>query len=412
MDCEFFQSNRRRLIAGLPDRSLLVLFSGKAPRRTADSYYEFFADRNFVYLTGIESEGSVYLAYKHGTGVEETLFLEDSPAQRATGPVLTMQEAKDKSGIEDVTRSDRFFQAFHRYLRKERDVLLFLNLDRLAPGPQKDEAHGFAEYARDMYPHLPIRNLYPDICELRVIKTPAEIANMKCAMEHTRKGIEAMMGMCRPGLHEYDLEAVFHYTLARNGLRRVAFPAIIASGRNCFYAHYDKPYGVIGEDDLVLADVGAIHDGCCVDVSRMFPANGVFSGLQKEVYQAALESNKDVMRWVKPGIGIAELNEWGQAQAYQRMKELGYQGGANDDKFYSGHYIGFDVHDVGSYQRVLCEGMVLSVDTGIYLENWNVALRVEDDMLITKDGCVDLSKDIIREIPDIESYMASQRRGG
>ncbi len=410
MNKEFYSGNRSRLFSALPDNSLLVLFSGRALRKTMDSYYDFFADRNFVYLTGIDREKSVYLAYKQGSSIEEMLFIQDPKVDDGTGPSLSMREAASRSGLDKVLTVHEFDGIFHKLLRREKDLQLFLNLDRYSSDQQEDEAHLFAATIRKLYPHLRIGNAYHDICDLRLIKSPDEIENMKTAMEVTRMGIEAMMGLCRPGLHEYDLEAEFQHVLARNGLRHVAFPSIIATGDNCFYGHYSQPYGLIGEKDLVLADVGAIVDFCCVDISRMFPASGRFEGLGKDVYAAALETNKDVIKWLKPGISVKEVNDWGHLQAFGRMKSLGYKGELSDDRFYGGHHLGFDVHDVGSYKVPLTAGMVLTVDTGIYLRDWGIALRVEDDVLITNDGCINLSENIPSEIADIEALMESGKQ--
>ncbi len=409
MKKEFYCENRRKLFSSMPDNSLLLLFSGKSLRKTMDSYYDFFADRNFVYLTGIDREKVVYLAFKQGSSIDEMLFIRDPDENDGMGPSLTLEDASSRSGVKNVSTLPKFEGVFHKYLRLEKDLQLFLNLDRYAPDQQEDEAHQFAAGVRKLYPQLHIGNAYHDICAQRLIKSPEEIENMKTAMEATRLGIEAMMGLCRPELHEYDLEAEFAYVLARKGLRHVAFPSIIASGSNCFYGHYSQPYGLIGEKDLVLADVGAIVDFCCVDISRMFPANGRFEGLGKDVYAAALETNKDVIKWLKPGVTKKDVNEWGHLQAFDRMKGLGYKGELSDDQFYSGHHVGFDVHDVGSYKVPFAEGMVLTVDTGIYLRDWGIALRVEDNVLITKDGCINLSASIPSEIADIEALMRARK---
>ncbi len=414
MDRSFYIENRRALYDLVSGDALIVLFSGCAPRRTADAFYGFFANRNFAYLTGLglpNAQNFVFLARKKGGAVSETLFLlpPDAHLERWNGRRVKADEARALSGIEDIRWVEEFSLNFHKLAMSGLYENLYLDIDRLKPGDPENEADRFQSFAAKEYPFLPVKNLLPHLRALRTIKKPCEIDAMRRAMTVTREGILSMMRASRPGMYEYELKAVYDAALTRNGVLVPAFPPIISAGVNNFCIHYDAYTGLLQDGDLVLNDVGAIWDNECNDVSRGWPVNGKFTKEQRLLYECAYNTSQYMFSILKPGMPMADVDLTARKYNFEQLKKIGlvkeyeevgrymWHGGA--------HHVGFDVHDVVDMTRPVSEGMVFCVDIGIYNEDWGIGFRLEDNCLITKDGCVNLSLDIPRSVEDIEAAM-------
>ncbi|MBE0685999.1 MAG: M24 family metallopeptidase [Anaerolineaceae bacterium] len=244
---------------------------------------------------------------------------------------------------------------------------------------------------------------------MRKIKTPDEIDAIRKGMQITEAGIRRMMHVAKPGMKEYELEAEFNYELAAHGQRCSAFPSIIAGGERIFYLHYSHPMESIEDGDLILTDVGASYDEYSTDISRVFPANGRFSERQAQIYQIAYNANRAVMAQVRPGVPFSETNRICREASFEGLKSLGIV----DDFADIGktvwhnttHHIGLDTHDVGGYEEPMAENMVFVVDAGIYVREWGIGLRIEDNVLVTAGGCENLSASIPATIEEIENIM-------
>ncbi|MCZ6632480.1 MAG: M24 family metallopeptidase [bacterium] len=198
--------------------------------------------------------------------------------------------------------------------------------------------------------------------------------------------------------------------LAIQGVREPAFVPIIAAGRNAVSFHYNEAAGTVRDGDLVLTDVGAHWNNYPCDITRTFPANGRFTAQQKEIYSMALKINKEMMSMIVPGkTTVDELIEHYRRRGPEELLEAGYISSPEEGKFCIGntgnHRIGLDIHEVAKHRRVIEPNMVTTIEPGIYLEDLGVGVRIEDNILITEDGYEVLSKDIIREIDDIEAMM-------
>lgn len=412
MNKEFHIGNRQRLYAHLEPESLLVLFAGKQIRRSADAYYPFYADRNFVYLTGIEQHQSVLLAMKDGSGaVTERLYLlgKDPMAERWTGKRLSPAEAEDLSGVSDVRELAGFPAAFHSLAMSGKFGRLYLDLFRQAPEDPDRQSHEFARMAKEQYPALTLKNTNSEIRRLRTIKQPCEIDALRKAEQITRAGILAMMRASKPGMYEYQYKAEFDRALGQFSPKEAGFQSIISAGANNFCIHYDSYTGQAKDGDMILNDVGAQYDNLITDVSRGFPCNGKFTDRQKLLYNCALATSNYLFSIIRPGMKMKEVDATIRRYNAQRLVEAGVMESEDQVGTYmwhgGAHHIGYDVHDAVETPEVLLPGMVFCVDVGIYHEEWGIGFRVEDNCLVTEDGCENLSREIPRTVEEIEAVM-------
>jgi Xaa-Pro aminopeptidase len=250
------------------------------------------------------------------------------------------------------------------------------------------------------------------LAALRKIKAPEEIDAIRKAMQITEAGIRRLMRAAKPGMMEYELEAEFNAELAAHGQRRPAFPSIIAGGERIFYLHYSNPMCALADGELILSDVGAAYDEYCTDISRVFPANDHFSERQAQIYRVAYEANRAVMAEVRPGVFFPQLNRTCREVSFQGLKALGLLDDLADIRKYVwhgvAHHVGLDTHDVGGYDEPMAENMVFTVDAVIYVREWGIGLRIEDNVLVTADGCENLSAAIPATIEEIEALMAHE----
>ncbi|PFJ55450.1 Xaa-Pro dipeptidase [Bacillus thuringiensis] len=413
MKSTFFAQNRERLTKTLPDESITILFAGQALHMSADAHYKFVPNRNFYYLTGIDEPNVIFMLKKFGNSVEETLFIEksDPVMEKWVGKTVSSEEAEGISGIKKVVYLDSFEKTMSNILFTENAKHLYLDIERREWNGTETKTLAFAKHVREQYPHVTIGNVYPNICELRVFKTEEEIEIIKEAIAITQDGIYNVLKYAKAGMMEYELEAQFDFTLKSSGIKHHAFNTILASGKNATVLHYEDNDAQIQNGDLVLLDLGAQKDYYNADISYTFPANGTFSSRQKQIYNIVLKALKETTEIIKPGLKFAALNEHTKKVLAEECKAIGLiQEDEELSKYYYhgvSHFLGLDTHDVGTYKdRVLEEGMVITIEPGLYIEEESIGIRIEDDILVTKDGYENLSKDIIREVEEIEEFMS------
>ncbi|MGH1296858.1 aminopeptidase P family protein [Bacillus pretiosus] len=412
MKSTFFAQNRERLVNTLPDESITILFAEQSPHMSADAHYKFVPNRNFYYVTGIDEPNVIFMLKKFGNSVEETLFIEksDPVMEKWVGKTVSNKEAEKISGIKKVVYLDSFEKTMSNILFTENVKHLYLDLERREWNGTETKTLAFAKHVREQYPHVLVGNVYPNICELRVFKTEEEIEIIKEAIAVTKDGIYNVLKHAKADMMEYELEAQFDFTLKSSGIKHHAFNTILASGKNATVLHYEDNDAQIQNGDLVLLDLGAQKDYYNADISYTFPANGTFSSRQKQMYNIVLKALKETTELIKPGVKFAALNEHTKKVLAEECKEIGLiQEDEELSKYYYhgvSHFLGLDTHDVGTYKdRVLEEGMVITIEPGLYIEEESIGIRIEDDILVTKDGHENLSKDIIREVEEIEAFM-------
>jgi Xaa-Pro aminopeptidase len=411
LESNFYRGNRETLYETLADGTLLVLFSGRELRKTADEYYLFYANRNFVYMTGIDRKECVLVAEKRDGKVHEMIFVlePDMLAERWTGTRLKDHEVRQISGVEDVRYTRQFEPYLTALMKQGWYSTVALDLYKHDPTDPDTEAFNFAARLRQNYPHLAIANCLPQIRKQRTIKQPCEIEAMREAVKITRAGIEAMMKTSRPGMYEYEYRAEFLYALAQRGVMEPAFPPIISAGSNNFCIHYFDYHGMAKDGDMILNDVGARYDFVMNDVSRAFPCNGKFSEQQRLLYTCAYNTSEYMFGIIKPGMPMADVDRIIREYNFRQLQAIGLCDRIEDVGKYmwhgGAHHIGFDTHDVVDLTMAIEPGMVFCVDVGIYHEEWGIGFRLEDNCLVTTDGCENLTASIPRTIAEIESIM-------
>ena len=255
-----------------------------------------------------------------------------------------------------------------------------------------------------------LKDLHTACVPLREQKDAEEIESIRKALDITRQGLEFVMKNLKPGMMEYQVQADFEYTCRRLGAKRQAFPTIAGSGINGCMMHYGTNHCEVQDGTLILLDLGAKYENYCSDITRTYPANGKFSPRQREIYELVLKANKAVAAAAKPGITTKDLNDVACKVLGEGLVAMGMIEDVSEvGKYYMhgvSHPIGIDVHDISLAGDVLQPGWVISDEPGLYIDEEAIGIRIEDDLLITEDGCEVLSKDIIKEPDEIEAFMA------
>ena len=406
-----FSTNRNNLCEELEENSITLMFAGQAPYKSADETYAFTPNRNFYYLTGIDREKMILMLVKTNGKVEETLFIQksDPVMARWVGEKMPGDEAKEISGIENIKFVEEFEEVLGSILDRTKIDHLCLDLERQEFNISMATSQRFAKVVIERYPYLRIKNIYHEIANLRLIKSQEEIELIREAIDITDRGIKELMKNSKVGMKEYQIEAYFDFTLKSSGVTDNAFQSIVACGKNATVLHYVKNNSELQDDELVLLDLGAQYKYYNADISRTFPVNGKFTERQKQIYNVVLKAQEAVIAIARPGIMFSVLNETAKKVLGEGCIELGLIKEASElSKYYFhgvSHYLGLDTHDVGNRSIELKAGMVFTNEPGLYIEEENIGIRIEDDILITEDGCENLSKQIIKTVEEIEEFM-------
>lgn len=415
MERKFFENNRKKLYNVMKDNSIAVLFSGKTPKKLGDENYAFTPLRNFYYMTGLDKQNMTVVLYKNGDICETTVFIEryDEVKAKWVGAVMLPDEVTEISGISNVSYLDEFDEIFASIMfnkRIENVYMDFENRDFVTVG----NAFDLSERIGKNYPYINFINVHNIIAEFRMIKEDCEIEKIEKAIDITKKGIYAMMSNSRAGMMEYEIESYFDFELKSNGVKDFAFKSIAASGKNGTVLHYSDNNCKTDKNDLILCDVGAQWEYYNGDITRTFPVNGKFTPRQKEIYNIVLEGQRKVIDAIKPGLEFKKLNEILKEHYAVELKKIGLISSDDDvSKYYYhgvSHMLGLETHDVGRHNEgLLQEGMVFTVEPGLYIVEEKIGIRIEDNIVVTSNGCRVLSKDIIRTVDEIESFMAGNR---
>ena len=412
MKTEFVTNNRNKVFKRMLDNSVLILFAGHAPYKRGDEKYEFSPDRNFYYVTGIDRENQIIMFLKTESARSATLYIERDNGYLAkwVGANMTEDEARLESGIEEISYLDKFYGDLSDTVFKNNIKHIYIDLENREWDAAESESLKFANEFRKKYPAVDMIDAYPFFADLRMIKEPYELDLMRKAVKITTDGLEAMMKNARPGMYEYELEAYFDFVLTKNGVTDKAFKTIVASGERGTILHYSKNNCMTKDGDLVLVDCGAQYGWYCGDITRTFPVNGKYTPLQKQIYDIVLEGQRRVIETIRPGVKFSKLNETLKEFYFEELKNLGLVSSPEEvSKYYFhgvSHYLGAETHDIGRYgDRTLVPGMVLTVEPGLYIEEYGIGIRTEDDALVTENGCELLSNGFMKTTEEIEEFM-------
>ena len=415
---EAYIARRKKLMENKQGPCLVCIFSGNAPMRSLDSAYPFSVDRNFYYLTGIERENMILLLNKNHKGeVTETLYIEpfDEVLAKWVGGRMREAEATAISGVETVCNVGDFSANLNKIIDNYRGLgklSVYLDLWRYREDQADTPAHKLAAHLQKNYPSVAIEDVFADMFAMRVIKSEDEVALMRKAQTTTCKAILAMLEHAKPEMNERELEGVFDFSLKLQGVRDHAFASIVAGGARATTLHYENNDQVVHDGEMVLIDLGSSEGNYCADISRTFPINGKFTERQKQIYNTVLEAQQIVMANAKPGITTGELNQMVIDYYESRLDALGLRkdGKGVRDYYYHGvsHSLGLDTHDISTGRNIeLKPGMVITVEPGMYIEEEGIGVRIENDVLITETGIIDLSAEIPKTVEEIEAAMAN-----
>ena len=408
-----YKARREKLAAMLPENAIAFILSGKNVYSVGDEMYPFAIDRNFYYLTGIERSDMVYILVKKDGEAKDMLVIErfDELMAKWVGGKMLPAEATEISGIEDIVMDDEMWSAIHRVMAYQFDRIgnlpVYVDLTK-QEADQVTPAYAFVKEFTAKYPNTTLNNIAGMLTELRIVKSEAEVENISKAIAVTNKGILNMMDHAKAGMGENELEAHFDFVLKCNNCKH-AFPTIVGSGKNGTVLHYGENNQIAMDNTLVLCDLGAAYQNYSADITRTFPVNGKFTERQKQIYNIVLEANEMVIAAVKPGLTLRSLNDMVIEFYEKKLKEIGLleNGKTVTDYYWHGvsHMLGLETHDVQLSAYELQPGNVFTVEPGLYLEEEGIGIRIEDDVLITEDGCINLSKEIVKTVDEIEAYM-------
>jgi Xaa-Pro aminopeptidase len=405
-----YKNRRNQLAKQLKLNSLMVVFAGTSQKKSADAHFPFEVNRNFYYLTGIDEEQAILVLHNQQGTTKELLFIRDiNPAmEKWNGFYISKEQAKITSGVDSVFFLSTFESMVSRIISRTLVEVVVVDNERVNYGDSISSGEAFASDVRKKW-LLPVENAYPLIAALRTIKDDQEVEKIRQAIDVTNDAFLNMLKETKVGKYEYQLQAEFEVVLKRNNAKP-SFDMIVAASERACILHYISNQEKIEDNALILTDMGANVDHYSADMSRTFPSNGKYTSKQRELMEVVLEAMQRVIDAAKPGVTLKELNEIVVEFYQEKLVELGYIARANhvSDVYYHGvsHFLGLDVHDVGQLENMpLQAGHIITVEPGVYIAQEKIGIRIEDNLLITKDGNINLSEHIIKTPDEIEQAM-------
>ena len=422
---ELFVQNRRNFVSELKRSSLAIFHSNDTMPTNADGTMAFRQNNDLFYLSGIDQEESVLLLFPHAREerLREILFIRETNNHILTweGYKLTKEQAQEISGIKSVYWTSEFKQVLNTLITQCEHVYLNTNEHLRAVVEVETRDARFIKWCKETYPLHQYMRSAPIMHCLRAIKSDIEIELIKNACRITEQAFRRVLQFIRPGVMEYEIEAEILHEFLRNRSRGPAYGSIIASGANACILHYVDNNRLCQEGDVLLMDFGAEYANYASDLTRSVPVSGTFTSRQREVYEAVLRVMKTAIRMLVPGNTLDQYHAFVGTVMEHELIQLGLLNVGdvkNQDKekplykryFMHGtsHLLGLDVHDVGDKYRPFQPGMVFTCEPGIYIREEGLGIRLENDILITKNGPVDLMENIPLEPDDIEQVMKSR----
>jgi len=418
-----FRERRRRLMEQLKDG--IIVLTG-AHEEDFGEVGRFRQKNDVMYLTGVQTPGAYLVLLPpgliSGKPAQEILFIppRNLVQERWTGvQVGPGAEAQQKFGITEVSGSDKFQARLAEILSSPQfgagqSQAKIYTIIPSGPAADFTRERYFVDSLRRQAPGVRIEDVSPFLAEMRKIKSPAEVQLIQKAVDITAEAHRDTARAIRPGVYEYEVQAALEYAFSRNGAERPGFPSIVGSGIYSTILHYNENRKKIEAGDTVVVDIGAEYSYYTADITRTYPASGKFTPRQREVYQLVLDAQRAAEKAFKPGqTSLLQLNQ--VASEVMKKSPLRDKAGMTLDRYFIhglGHWLGMDVHDVGSYNGPLPVGSVFTIEPGIYIPDEKLGVRIEDDYLVTDSGLVKLSAKIPSEPGAIEQWMASGSQQG
>ena len=420
---QLFIDNRERFKSMMEPNSLAIFHSNDIYPTSADGTMPFKQATDILWLSGVDQEDSVLVIFPDAKRNEdkELLFLTETNDLIAVweGEKLTKKQAFEVSGIQTVYWLSEFDTIMKSLMSQTENVYLLTQEHLRRNTPVQTREMRLNAELKTIYPNHNYKRSAPFLNKLRAVKTALEIEVMKIAAEITAAGFNRVLKFLKPDCWEHEIEAEFIHEFVKRRSRGFAYSPIIGSGSNACVLHYLENNKPCISGDLVLIDVGAEYANYACDVTRCFPVNGKFTDRQREVYESVLRVEKASIELLKPGAILSEYHKRvGDIMTKEliNLNLLSQEEVDNQDpswpaykKYFmhgTSHYLGLDVHDYGLWDGSLMEvGMVFTCEPGIYIPEEGIGIRIEDDILITSNGYVNLTKEIPKEVSEIEAAM-------
>lgn len=422
------QHRREQLLSHIKSDELIIIIAAPEYLRNGDVLYPYRQNSDFYYLTAFPEPEAIALLIPDRKKGRFVLFnrAEDATAVIWSGERIGQTRAKKEYGADEAYPIEQLETKLAEYVANMRTCyclanerfnnLILVRINKLLTRLKKKPV----EYTK---------NLVDSVHEMRLRKTSTELDCLRRAAHISGEAHLRAMCACRPGLYEYQLEAELMYEFYRQGSHALAYPNIVASGKNSCILHYTDNHAELRSGELVLIDAGCEYQNYASDITRTFPVNGRFSPEQKAIYQIVLTTQQAIIDLIKPGVVWNQLQKTCVEGVTQGLVDLGLLKGNWHDliqkkhyqRFYMhgcSHWLGLDVHDVGDYKiekkwRSLEPDMVFTVEPGIYIRPsgdidekwWNIGIRIEDDVRVTFEGCEILSSQTPKALADIENIM-------
>ena len=423
IDSQLFVRNRQRFSAELKAKSIAIFNSNDIMPTNADGTMDFRQNNDIFHLSGVDQEESILIVFPDSFHAKhkEILFLKETNEHIAVweGAKLNKKQAFETSGIKTVYWLDQFESVLKTLMSECECVYLNSNEHLRANIEVETRDARFGKWIRKTYPIHQYERAAPIMHKIRAIKDPVEIELIQKACNLTEAAFRRILKTIKPGVMEYEIEADVIHEFIRNRSRGFAYTPIIASGESACILHYIDNNQPCKDGDVILMDFGAEYANYASDMTRCVPVNGKFTPRQKEVYNAVLRVMKAATKMLIPGNYLHEYHVEVGLLMEKELLGLGLisQEDISNQKpewpaykkyFMHGtsHYLGLDVHDVGSWTTPIEAGMVFTCEPGIYIPEENLGIRLENDVLVTENGPNDLMKNIPLEADEIEALMA------
>lgn len=421
----FFVDNRKRLIDNMKPRSILVVFSPDEYPRNGDQYFNFRQNSDLYHICGIAQEETILTLTKNEeiSEIKERIFIKEVDEKQRIwfGEKYSIDEVAKLSGIKDVCWDIEFDNYFFEQMEFV-DTIYYIesadlkSFDNCASSNQRR-----IEVLKNEFPEKKFESISPIMEKLRLIKHTAELNAIKKAVSITKEAYYSILKSTKPNKKEYEIEAEITYTFIKNGAQGHAYSPIVAGGKNACILHYIDNDKKLNDGDLLLLDFGAEYANYAADCSRTIPINGKFTDRQKDCYNAVLDVYKKAQQLYVPGNTIDIINKQVGEWMQEKMIELGLFSQKQVDehkgeqalytKYFmhgTSHFMGLDVHDVGTKQTVFKKGMVLTCEPGLYIEEEEIGIRIETDIVVA-DQPIDLMADFPVTVEKIEALMGGSR---
>jgi Xaa-Pro aminopeptidase len=422
LDSSIFIHNRRRFMKAMAPKSIAIFNSNDELPTNGDALHPFVQNSDLYWLTGIMQEDTMVILFPQHPEEKfrEVLVLlrPNEMKEKWDGRRLRAEEARNISGISTIIWLDTLDAVLQPWIHMVDNIYLNTNENDRKASLISVRDYRYIQEMKARYPlHQYLRSAVL-MRQLRAVKSKQEVAVMQQAIDITELTFRRLLGFIKPGVMEYEIEAEIWHSFLSNRAARPAYSSIIASGDRARTLHYVYNNQECKDGEMVLMDFGALYGGYCADLTRTVPVNGKFSKRQKEVYNACLHLHDYAKSLLRPGIAIMDYHEAVGEEATKQFIKLGLlskgdvknedpQNRAYRKYLYHGisHHLGIDVHDLGPKVEPLQEGMVLTVEPGIYIEEEQMGVRIENNVWLTKKGNLDLMKNIPIKAEEIELLM-------